>query len=223
MTAGPMTDQDEGAGMGSRIGRILLTVALVFGAIFSVGVVIGIFAAHADKGGGPMSAKLIAILAAAALVAAGCAWFGWRSARAAHGAGGPLTTRERRNRMIMYLCFGLGLALGIGMAVTGLDADKPGVVFSDGPIPASSAIVAVLLIGVLLPLISLYWHKRVIDEQEAAAYRSGAMLGMYAFWIGAPVWWFLWRGGLAPVPDGVTIYMTTIAIALVVWLWSKYR
>ena len=52
---------------------------------------------------------------------------------------------------------------------------------------------------ILLPLpgcISLYWHLHVADEQEAAAYSRGALLGIYVFWIGAPVWWLLWRGGL---------------------------
>jgi hypothetical protein len=74
-----------------------------------------------------------------------------------------------------------------------------------------------------MPLMSWYWHARVIDELEADAYRSGAMLAMYAFWIVAPVWWLLWRGGMLPAPDGVALYLMTTFVALIIWFWKKYR
>jgi hypothetical protein len=93
----------------------------------------------------------------------------------------------------------------------------------DGPLSPAVAVVLALLVGIITPALSIYWHLRVIDEQEAAAYNKGALIAMYAFWVGAPVWWLLWKGGLVSVPDGVLIYVTTVIIAVIVWLWAKYR
>ena len=40
--------------------------------------------------------------------------------------------------------------------------------------------------------------------------------------IGAPVWWFAWRGGFAPEPDGVIIYAVTVSVLGIIWIWKKY-
>jgi hypothetical protein len=40
--------------------------------------------------------------------------------------------------------------------------------------------------------------------------------------IGAPVWWLLWRGGLAPAPDGTIIYFGIVATMGVIWIRKKY-
>jgi hypothetical protein len=81
----------------------------------------------------------------------------------------------------------------------------------------------VLLIGLLLPAVSIYWHRHATDEVEADAYKTGALYALNVYMIGAPVWWFLWRGGLAPAPDGIAIYFITVATVGVIWLYRKYR
>jgi hypothetical protein len=40
--------------------------------------------------------------------------------------------------------------------------------------------------------------------------------------IGAPVWWFAWRGGFAPEPRGVIIYVATVSVLGIIWIWKKY-
>lgn len=71
--------------------------------------------------------------------------------------------------------------------------------------------------------IAWFWHTRAIDEQEAEAYRDGGYCAAYAYLIGAPTWWFLWRGGLLPEPNGVLIFSAFAIIWSVVWCWKKYR
>lgn len=85
------------------------------------------------------------------------------------------------------------------------------------------AIIMSVAIGVFMPAVTFYWHKNLVDEQEEAAYRFGALIAMCAFWFIAPVWWFLWRGGMLPEIDRIALYFITIFVALIVWFWKKYR
>lgn len=219
MTATEMAMTDEPEAMGSQLGRIGLIILSLFGTVFGVGVAAGILAAHLDRGG-PIGLKLVALLAGAILLAAAFAWLGYRSARALTRAVGKPTTRERRNYLVLLGCGAIGGVLGMALTLGGgspLDA------FSDSPIPSWLAVLLAAPVLVLLPLISLYWHRHVVDEQEAAAYKLGALFGIYTYFIGAPTWWLLWRGGLLPAPDGVLIYLATITVTGVTWIWAKYR
>jgi hypothetical protein len=159
----------------------------------------------------------IALLALALL---GCGWLLVREIRAPTGED-PLTPQERLNRnfhiasgvLVVVLLVATFLAFG----------PAAGTLFrSNDPLPPAVAIVAILMFAVLLPAISFYWH-RIIDEQEADAYKTGALFALYAFAIGAPVWWLAWRGGFAPPPDGFVIYLATLTVASAIWLWKKYR
>jgi hypothetical protein len=210
-----MTDQPTG----SQLGRIGLIILSLFGTVFGVGVAAGILAAHLDRGE-PIGLRLIALLAGALLVAAGFAWLGYRSARAMTRAVGKPTTRERRNYTVLLGCGAIGGVVGAALSLGGaspLDA------FSNGPLPTWLALVLTVPILVLLPIISLYWHRHVVDEQEAAAYKLGALFGIYTYFIVSPAWWLLWRGGLLPEPDGILIYFATITVTGVTWIWAKYR
>lgn len=219
MTATEMAMTDEPAGA-RQVGRIALIALSLLGAAFAIGMAAGMLAAHAERGGGPIGLKMALLLVLAVVLAAGSAWLGFRSARSMVRAAGKPTTRERRNYVVLIICGAVGGIVGIALTLGGgspLDA------FSNAPIPAWLAIVLAAPILVLLPAISLYWHRHAIDEQEEAAYKLGALLGIYTYFIGAPAWWLLWRGGLLPAPDGVLIYMATITVTGVTWIWAKYR
>jgi hypothetical protein len=215
MTGTDRTMDDDGGNAPATLGRVALLIGSLIGALFGCGVIAGIFAGHAERGGGAMSATLIASLAVAAVLAALCGYFAYRGLRAV-GASAP---RDRRNALTLIVAGALGGVIAVVMLMAGPSPTM----FGNDPIPARYAIILALMIGVLLPVISIYWHLRVVDEQEAAAYNKGTLLAMYAFWIGAPVWWLLWRGGLAPAPDGIAICFTTLIVAGIVWLWAKYR
>lgn len=209
---------DDAPRIGGQIGRVLLGGLAGLCAIFGVGMIVGIVMATIERGGG-FDARLIAILAGVTLLAGGAVWAAARAARSFSRAAGTPTKRERRNRTVLTACVAFGGAIGLTLTI----AEPSLEIFSGAPLPASVALALAFAIGVPLPILSWYWHNRVADEQETDAYRKGALLGMYAFWIGAPVWWLLWRGGMAPAPDGVLIYFVTIAVAGIVWFWAKYR
>jgi len=217
MGMAPMNDEP---GVGRRFGRIALIAAASVVAVFGVGVAVGVVAAHVERGGGMPSARMIGLLAAAVLLAAGAAFLAWGQIGAMAKEAGAATARERRNRNVLIVCGALGGVMGLMLSLIG---PTPFSTFSNDPLPAWLAVTLAAVVALLIPALSLYWHRHVVDEQEAAAYSKGALLGLYVFWIGAPAWWLLWRGGLAPAPDGVLIYFATVVVAGAVWMWAKYR
>ena len=95
--------------------------------------------------------------------------------------------------------------------------------FSDSPLPLALAVLLAVFWGVIMPVIAWFWHTRAIDEQEANAYRDGGYYAAYGYLMGAPTWWFLWRGGLLPEPNGTLIFCLFAIIWTAVWVWKKYR
>ena len=160
-----------------------------------------------------------------ALLLAGCVWLILRDVRRPTGEE-PLTRKERLNRNILIGSGALGGAMGVTMVLAVLASGQeitPGTVLSSAPLPAGVALVLVLVLGLVVPAISIYWHRTAVDEQEADAYKTGALFGLYVFMIGAPAWWFAWRGGFAPEPNGIAIYFATILTVGAIWIWKKYR
>ena len=218
-----MTDSEEGI-VASRFWRWLRIVGLSLAIFFLVGVAGGFTAAHMERGGG-FGLFPIAFLGGVALLLAACIWLIVRDVRRPTGEE-PLTAKERLNRNLIIGSGAIGGAMGVlvvlAMLASGQEIE-PGAVFSDAPLPAGVALVLVLVMGLVVPAISIYWHRSAVDEQEADAYKTGALWGLYVFMIGAPVWWFAWRGGFVPEPNGIAIYFATILTVGVIWIWKKYR
>ncbi len=145
----------------------------------------------------------------------------------------PLTKKEKINRNIMLSCFAAGGLIGGTLATIGLPeitakgeggfAAGLAAPFSDAPLPASIAIGLVVFWLALMPIISVYWWRKAVDEQEAAAYREGAFYAANAYVFIAPSWWILWRGGILPEPSGTIIFLGFNLIWLSIWFWKKYR
>jgi len=213
-------DLEEGGP--SALGPMLKAIGLGILTLFLMGFVVGFTAAHLNGtkaitlGGGAM-------WAGAALAAAGCAWLLTRMIKKTARLTAPATRRERLNRNILVACGLLGGVIGGTMVLANREALEAGNIFNDAPLPAGIALVIVLVLGVVVPALSIYWHRSAVDEQEADAYKTGALYGLYVFMIGAPVWWFAWRGGFAPEPDGPLLYMATVLTVGAVWMWRKYR
>jgi hypothetical protein len=220
-------DKDEGGlGFAAVAGRVLLVVLAALGVLGGAGFIAGFLSGYSQDPNGTLSVRDILILAGGALFVLGCLYGGWcaaRSLRAANVAAGPPTPREGRTRVAMAVAGLLGAAISLVLVLHHRGPASSPLALFDGPLSPAVAIVLALVVGVVIPALSIYWHLRVIDEQEAAAYNKGALIAMYVFWIGAPVWWLLWKGGLVPAPDGVLIYAITAIVATIIWLWAKYR
>jgi hypothetical protein len=219
-------DKNEtGPGFAAMAGRVVLLLLTAVGALVGVSFIAGFLSGSSDANE-TLSSRDIVILTGGVLFVLGCLYGGWRAARslrAAKIAAGPATPRESRNHVVMAVASLLGAAISIILILHHSGPASTPLALFDGPLSPAVAVVLALLVGIITPALSIYWHLRVIDEQEAAAYNKGALIAMYAFWVGAPVWWLLWKGGLVSVPDGALIYVATVIIAVIVWLWAKYR
>lgn len=134
----------------------------------------------------------------------------------------PLSKKELLNGSILLAGF-IGGSIAVAMAVFGpAMTNKPLSGIANAPIPAIKAIILAIFWSLILPILAYYWHKRAIDEQEAAAYRDGAYYAAYAFIVAAPSWWVLARGGLMPEPNDLVIYLIFNLIWLSVWFYKKY-
>jgi hypothetical protein len=200
---------------GVRIAALSFAVLLV-GAVAAGFIVASIDHAHA------FSLKKAATLAAIVSTLGVLVWLAGREIRASAG-GDPLMPRERANRNLLVVSFALGIVTAIMIVVASEGTiSNGGGIFSNEPLPPGVAAILLLLLGIAVPAIGVFWHP-VIDEQEADAYKSGALYGIYVYGLGAPLWWLAWRGGFVPEPNGFIIYYATITTLSLVWAWKKYR
>lgn len=221
ITESAMFDADEKANTGER--HVFWMMLSILGIIATLGAIVGYLAAHEAEGGGPLDTASIVTLTIFIAIIAALGFIVWRSRRETRKAEFRVTSRDKMNTRIMW---GSGIFGGlVALVLIGADIMGPndGNIFGSGPIPPVLAVILSVAIGIIVPAVTFYWHKHVVDEQEEAAYRSGALIAMYAFWFIAPVWWLLWRGGLMVAPNGVALYLMTTFVALIIWFWKKYR
>lgn len=221
MTDLPQLDETEAEG---NVGKSMAWIVVAaLGTIFTAGAIVGVIAA-ATESGGSLSGIDIAIVAGMVAVIGALLYAQWNLARRIRIGGGPMTTREKLNRNIMVGCGLLGAVIGATLVATdGAMPSDPQTIFSDSPLPLALAVLLAVFWGVIMPIVAWFWHTRAIDEQEANAYRDGGYYAAYAYLMGAPTWWFLWRGGLASEPNGTLIFCLFAIIWTAVWYWKKYR
>lgn len=225
-----MTDMPEpldAQPAGNVTRSIALIAAAAVATIFSAGAIVGVITA-ATEGGHALSIKAVLAVAVLIGIVGALIYAQWNLARRIRIGGGPLTGREKLNRNIMVGCGLLGAVMGALLVATNDSlsanaAPEPLAIFAEGPLPPVLALILALFWAVIMPAVAWFWHTRAIDEQEASAYRDGGYYAAYAYLIGAPAWWFLWRGGLLPEPNGVIIFCLFAAIWTIVWFWKKYR
>lgn len=216
-----MFNTDEDAGRNAL--RILGIILCGFGIIMLLGAIMGFLSVHMAEGGSPLNTTDYAIVAALISVTLALAFAIWRLLQQMKRSGETVPRREKMYNRFMVGSFIFGGVIGIALALTGsFDANETNL-FASGAMSPTLAIIMSVAIGVIMPAVTFYWHKNVVDEQEEAAYRFGALIAMYAFWFIAPVWWFLWRGGMLPNVNGIALYFMTLSVALIVWFWKKYR
>ena len=216
-----MRDADQKTG--GNIARNLWMMLSGVGIIMLLGVITGFLSQHNAQGGGTLNFAGVAVLGAIAAASLILAFVIWKLFQQGKQRGEKVPRREKVYNRFLVGCFLLGGVTGLALSLTGSFDETETSLMSNAAMSPVLAIILSIAIGVIAPAITLYWHKHVVDEQEEAAYRFGALIAMYAFWFIAPVWWFLWRGGMLPEIDGIALYFITIFVALIVWFWKKYR
>ena len=220
LTESAMFEPVEDKNAGGR--QILWMMLSTLGIMATIGAVIGYLAAHQAEGGGPLDTAAIVTVTVLTAIIAALSFVIWRGRHRIKNSGFRETSRDKMNVRMTWGSGIFGGLIALALIAGDIMGANDGNIFGNGALPPALAIILSVAIGIVLPAVTYYWHKRVIDEQEEAAYRTGALIAIYAFWFIAPVWWLLWRGGMLPEPDGVALYLMTTFVALIIWFWRKY-
>ncbi len=130
--------------------------------------------------------------------------------------------RERRQRVQRLILFAaLGLAGGIIGFTFAMYEDKQAV-WASGAIPPGIAIVLALV--TLIATVGGSWlYCRRMDEVELKDNLHGGAWAALVVMIGYPVWYLLWKGGLASEPSHIVMFLTLYGVTTAVYLYRKLR
>lgn len=95
-------------------------------------------------------------------------------------------------------------------------------IFSNGPLSPNFAIAAAALWCVGLGISIVIYH-RAVDDHEERAWLWAGLAGWYAFVLPAPVWWVLHRAAVAAPIDAMILFIFSMLVNAIVWLWLKFR
>ena len=214
------TDAENGgrfAGGVATAAKIALAVLIT---AFALGGATGAMVATAERG---LTLERGAVVAGFALAGIAGAYWLFALLRGLVAAG-PQSPRIATARKMVIASGAIGGIIGLAIAVATISpGDAPAFnPLADAPLPPwlAAALIAVLVL-VVAP-VTWIWH-RSIDEHEAAAYRFGALVGIYAYFWLSVVWWLGARGGFLPSVEGMIVFFFTIAVWGLGWAWARFR
>jgi hypothetical protein len=202
---------------GSPLKRALIGIVAAVVATFTLGVGVGIAARGLEDGFRPLT---VALLLAAMLVTGALAYVILRQFRA--GATQPMGERPRRASRLVWVSVLIGAGLGVLLAASSIQLDRPFALYSNDPLPALPVAIATAVWLLVVPVITWRW-SRTVDEHEMRAYTFGAIVAMYLYVFVTPAWWLGWRGGFLPEPEHMLTFCAVMFAWLLGWFWRRYR
>ncbi|MBA4765848.1 hypothetical protein [Qipengyuania huizhouensis] len=197
-----------------RVTKLVIASALF---LFSAGLVTGGTMAVVDGTANPL--KAAGILSVGTLIVVASGWWFWKL-KPLGPADEPISASTRRTRRYFALSLGFGVLLGMGFAMSGLINGDPASLLSNEAIPRTPALALSAAYIVALPILGWLWH-RSIDEHENAANSKGALAGIYAYSMIAPVWWVGERAGYLPPQQPMTVFVIVMIVWGLVWAVSR--
>lgn len=201
-----------------RVRMVLLSALLGLVLLVSIGAIAGAGFAVLDGSDKPAVA---AILGAVALAAGLISLWGLLRLKPWAGSGEPVSPGTRKANNLLLLSGALGGVLGAVLSISVISSDDPFALFSNGPMSRGVVIPALAVWLLIVPAISVQWHRSV-DEHEAQSYQFGGLAALYLYAFLAPAWWLAARGGLVPAPDTMAIYLAVMMVWCIGWFWRRY-
>ncbi|MEM9312744.1 MAG: hypothetical protein AAGA34_14985 [Pseudomonadota bacterium] len=134
--------------------------------------------------------------------------------------GEPNTKRGNQSRSIMVAVVLVGLA--IGFPIITADSEQGGaLLWSNGPIPATAALAALLIWAAALPILH-FAGRHYGDEHTVGVHDFSMMVAGSLFYYLAPIWWIGWRGGFFPQPDVMVLFVIALIAATVANYWKRF-
>lgn len=134
----------------------------------------------------------------------------------------PMSPRRKKYWLALVAAGVIGGIIGSWIV-----ADQPAgrnaiEIASSGALSENFAIGASLFWTLGLALCMTLYH-RAIDDHEERAWLWAGLAGWYAFIFPAPVWWVLHRAELTPPVDAMLLFILSMVVNAVVYLWLKFR
>jgi hypothetical protein len=127
--------------------------------------------------------------------------------------------RRRRLMVRMTVLAAFGAAIGFTAALV----ERRGAPILAGGTIAPAFAVAAAIAMVVIQTIACIRYYREIDELQRLDNLMASATGGNLVIVGYPIWFLLWKGGLAPVPDALIIFGAVFATAMLTYLWRKLR
>lgn len=127
--------------------------------------------------------------------------------------------RRRQQYRTGFVTFvACGIVATIGNAAFGVDL-MPRVLMQ----PMSPALAIGLAAGFLATLLIVGWLGRgVLDEHEVASCAFGQAAACGIVVVAYPVWFLLWKGGLAQEPSHVMLFAILLLASWIGYAYKKY-
>ncbi len=132
----------------------------------------------------------------------------------------PVAPRTRRARNVLVWSCVLGAAISVIFYLWPGDDWASIDMMSNGPIPASLAIVLAVIYVVGMIYSCLGWAKN-IDEHERASINAGLYGAFLIYGILAPAWWILERASLVPDQDPMIMYTLVLTLFAAIWTYKR--
>ncbi|GGA40623.1 hypothetical protein [Sphingomonas psychrolutea] len=127
--------------------------------------------------------------------------------------------KSRRTILNFSVLALLGGAVGFTAALVE-QHDAP--ISAGGTMPGWFAILAAAVMVVAVLGGSVFYHRNMDELQRLDNYWAATM-GANVFLLGYPVWLILWKGGLVPAPDAMTLYLVVFVTMMIAYFWRKMR
>ena len=133
-----------------------------------------------------------------------------------------MSARRKRYWTSLGLAALIGAIIGGWMAVDQAGAPHSIATLFSGALTPGFAVGASAAWVIGLAICMILYH-RAIDDHEEHAWLWAAVAGWYAFIFPAPVWWVLHRAGMAPPADAMILFIFSLVVNCIVYLWLKFR
>ena len=132
---------------------------------------------------------------------------------------GEAAARAQARRMTSWFAILLAIGGVIGM-ITALLEPHAASIMSGGTVPPLFAIAAAVVTAVATVIGTRYLYT-IADELELHNNMVAGAVGANALLLGYPVWFLLWKGGVAPEPQHIILFLLVLITTGGTYLFRK--
>jgi hypothetical protein len=218
MAKGEDLPEDRPAGLAAILLSALLGALALAGLGTAAAVVVVWFSTSHFPWGTPGAWRTVGVLGVALMIGF-AALLGGIKLRPWRGRGGPVSPATRRTGKLYWAKELLGLVAILALVFGAFHVDQPFAAFSNSALPVWIALV-VIPCWLAARLIREGWRNSA-DEHERHASDFGRNAATGAFLAVTPAWWIAARAGLAPQPDAMVLWILTMLVSSIGWVWRR--